>query len=205
MRKEFTLRLRDGHSLVLGRHTAVVGVLNVTPDSFSDGSEHFDPGRAIERAFEIESEGADALEIGGESSRPGAAPVPAEEELRRILPVLKGLSGRVHIPLAIDTYKTDVARAALDLGASIINDVSALRFDAGLAPLAAREDAALVLMHMRGEPVTMQKAPPSADIFTEIENDLSSAVASAVAAGVSRSLIVLDPGIGFGKTLEQNL
>jgi dihydropteroate synthase len=205
MRKEFTIRLRDGHSLVLGRRTAVVGVLNITPDSFSDGRERFDPDRAVERALEIEAEGADVLEIGGESTRPGAVPVPAEEELRRVLPVLRGLSGRVHIPLAIDTYKADMARAALDLGVSIINDVSALRFDAGIARMAAREGAALVLMQMRGEPATMQQIPPSADIFTEIENDLSSAVASAVAAGVDRNLIVLDPGVGFGKTLEHNL
>ena len=205
MTREFTLRLRDGHSLVLGRRTVVVGVLNVTPDSFSDGGENYDPARAIERAFEIEAEGADILEVGGESTRPGAAPASFDVELARVLPVLGGISGRLRIPIAIDTYKTRVAQAALDLGASIINDVSALRFDEGLAPLAARESAALVLMHMRGEPATMQHVAPSAGIFQEIEADLSVAVARAVDAGVDRDLLIVDPGIGFGKTLEQNL
>jgi dihydropteroate synthase len=205
MRREFTLRLRDGRSLVLGRRTVVAGVLNVTPDSFSDGGENYDPGRAIERAFEIEAEGADILEVGGESTRPGAAPASFDVELARVLPVLGGISGRLRIPIAIDTYKTRVAQAALDLGASIINDVSALRFDEGLAPLAARERAALVLMHMRGEPATMQQVTPSAGIFQEIEADLSVAVATALEAGVNRDLLVVDPGIGFGKTLEQNL
>ena len=205
MRREFTLRLRDGRSLALGRRTVVVGVLNVTPDSFSDGGENYDPGRAIERAFEIEAEGADILEVGGESTRPGAAPASFDVELARVLPVLGGIGGRLRIPIAIDTYKTRVAQAALDLGASIINDVSALRFDEGLAPLAARESAALVLMHMRGEPATMQEVAPSGDILHEIEADLSLAVARAVNAGVDRDLLIVDPGIGFGKTLEQNL
>jgi dihydropteroate synthase len=205
MRREFTLRLRDGRSLVLGRRTLVVGVLNVTPDSFSDGGLNYDPARAIERAIEIEAEGADILEVGGESTRPGAAPASLDAELARVLPVLRGISGRLRIPIAIDTYKTRVAQAALELGASIINDVSALRFDEGLAPLAAREGAALMLMHMRGEPATMQQVSPSADIFQEIEADLSLAVARAVNAGVDRDLLIVDPGIGFGKTTEQNL
>jgi dihydropteroate synthase len=205
VRREFTLSLRDGRSLVLGRRTAVVGVLNVTPDSFSDGGVNYDAARAIERAFEIEAEGADILEVGGESTRPGAPPASLDVELARVLPVLGGISGRLRIPIAIDTYKTRVAQAALDLGASIINDVSALRFDEGLAPLAARESAALVLMHMRGEPATMQHVAPGTDIFHEIRADLSVAVARAVDAGMDRDLLIVDPGIGFGKTIEQNL
>jgi dihydropteroate synthase len=205
MRSDFVIRLRDGTTLELGRRTIVVGVLNVTPDSFSDGGWHFQVERAIERAFEIEGEGADVLEIGGESTRPGAAPVSADEELARVLPVLKAISGRLRIPISIDTYKSAVARAALDYGVSIINDVSALRFDPQIADLAAREQAALVLMHMRGEPATMQEVEPSRQIFAEIEADLEAAIKKAEAAGVSRERIIIDPGIGFGKTFEQNL
>lgn len=205
MRKVLELWFGDGRTINLGERTIVVGVLNVTPDSFSDGGWHFETARAVDRAFEMESEGADIIEVGGESTRPGATPVPADEELARVMPVLEGLAGRLRVPIAIDTYKGDVARAAIAAGASMINDVSALRFDPGIAEVAARERVPLVLMHMRGEPATMQKVDPSEDIFSEIESDLSTAIGLAENRGVRRDQIVIDPGIGFGKTLEQNL
>jgi dihydropteroate synthase len=205
MRSRFTVRLRDGNVLELGERTIVVGVLNITPDSFSDGGWHLEVDRAIERAFEIEAEGADILEVGGESTRPGATAVGADEELARVLPVLEAISGRLRIPISIDTYKSEVARAALSCGASIINDVSALRFDPAMADLAASQQATLILMHMRGEPATMQEIEPSQQIFEEIETDLKAAIEKAERAGVKRERIIIDPGIGFGKTFEQNL
>jgi dihydropteroate synthase len=205
MRRKFVLELNGGGKMELGGRTIVVGVLNVTPDSFSDGGSNIEAARAIERALEMESEGADVIEIGGESTRPGATLISGEEELSRVRPVLKGLAGRLRIPIAIDTYKSEVAAVAADQGASIINDVSALRFDPGLADVAAREQSILVLMHMRGDPATMQKSEPSPDIFAEIESDLTEAIRAAESRGVSRDKIIIDPGIGFGKTLEQNL
>ncbi|HSE98292.1 MAG TPA: dihydropteroate synthase [Blastocatellia bacterium] len=205
MRQQYIIELADGRALELGERTLVVGVLNVTPDSFSDGGQNYNAGRAIERAFEIESEGADIIEVGGESTRPGAASIDAQEELARIAPVLQGLAGRLRVPISVDTYKSDVARKAIELGASILNDVSALRFDPSLADVAASRQTPLVLMHMRGDPATMQVIAPSPDIFAEIETDLRKAVNEAARRGVSRNRIIIDPGIGFGKTLEQNL
>jgi dihydropteroate synthase len=205
MRKRFTLQFSHGKRLELGARTLVVGVLNVTPDSFSDGGQHFESARAIEHALAMESAGADIIEVGGESTRPGARALSANEELSRIAPVLNTLGKRLRVPIAVDTTKSDVARVALDLGVSLINDVSALRFDPALADLAARAQAVLVLMHMRGEPSTMQKIEPSRDIFSEIETDFNTAITTAEARGVERERIILDPGIGFGKTLEQNL
>jgi dihydropteroate synthase len=205
MRREFVIKLKGGKTLELGKRTLVVGVLNVTPDSFSDGGVNFQPDCAIDRAIEMESEGADIIEIGGESTRPGATPVPADVELSRVIPVLRGLASRLRVPISIDTYKSEVAEAAVGEGASVINDVSALRFDPAVADIAARNCASLVLMHMRGEPATMQKLPPSADIFAEIETDLTSAIRVAESHGVNRNQVIIDPGIGFGKTLEQNL
>jgi dihydropteroate synthase len=205
MRRRFTIATGNNRTLELGRQTAVVGVLNLTPDSFSDGGEYSDYGAAIDRALEMEAEGAAVVEIGAESTRPGAGNVPAEVELSRLLPVLERLAPRLRVPVAIDTYKSQVARAAIDLGAAVINDVSALRFDPELAEVAAAAKAVLVLMHMRGTPETMQKMEPSQDILGEIERDLADAVRRALAAGVMGQRIILDPGIGFGKTLEQNL
>lgn len=205
MRKPFTIKLRDGTALSLGDRTVVVGVLNITPDSFSDGGQNFDSARAIDRGLEMESEGADIVEVGGESTRPGSARISVVEELSRIVPVLGALAGRLHVPIAIDTYKSEVAAAAIDLGADIINDVSALRFDPEVADVAAREGAPLVLMHMRGEPATMQKIEPSPDIFAEIASDLSAAIQRAESRGVQRDQLIIDPGVGFGKTLDQNL
>ena len=188
VRPSFTIALKDGKTLYLGERTVVVGVLNVTPDSFSDGGLNFEPARAIDRALEMEEEGADIIEVGGESTRPGSVRIPARDELVRVLPVLRGLAGRLHVPVAVDTYKSEVANAAIAEGASIINDVSALRFDPLVADVVRRECAALVLMHMRGEPETMQTLAPSPDIFAEIESDLDVAIR-----------------LGFGKTLDQNL
>lgn len=205
MRKRFTLNLPESNTLELGERTIVVGVLNVTPDSFSDGGQHYDLSAAIHRALQMEDEGADVVEIGGESTRPGAQKLPADEEIGRIIPVLRGLAGRLRVPIAIDTYKSEVAAIAISEGAAIINDVSALRFDPGVADVAARRGAALVLMHMRGEPSNMQKIKPSEDIFSEIETDLAKAIRLAESRGVTRRQIVVDPGIGFGKTVEQNL
>ena len=205
MRKEFAIELKGRDKLHLGPRTIVVGVLNVTPDSFSDGGVNYEPARAIERALEMEGEGADVVEIGGESTRPGATPLSTEEELSRVLPVLRGLAGRIRAPIAIDTYKSEVAAAAVIEGASIINDVSSLRFDPVIADVAARERAILVLMHMRGDPATMQKLAPSEDIFAEINADFETAINLALDRGVKREQLVLDPGIGFGKTVEQNL
>ena len=205
MRKVFTLELPGGRTIELGKRTAIIGVLNITHDSFSDGGQNFEPARAIDRALELESEGADILEVGGESTRPGATRLPVHEELERVMPVLSGLAGRLRIPIAIDTYKSEVAAAAVERGVAIINDVSALRFDPALADVAARTGAILVLMHMRGEPANMQKIEPSADIFAEIETDLAEAIRQAESRGVRHNQIIVDPGIGFGKTLEQNL
>jgi dihydropteroate synthase len=205
MRRDFSLRLADGRVLMLGERTLVVGVLNVTPDSFSDGGQTFEPERAVQRALEMESEGADIVEVGGESTRPGSRPLSAKEELARVAPVLEELGKRLRLPIAIDTYKSEVAHVALDLGAGLVNDVSALRFDPKLATEVARGGALLVLMHMRGEPATMQKTEPSSDIFAEIKSDFSVALREAKNRGVRREQIILDPGIGFGKTFEQNL
>jgi dihydropteroate synthase len=205
MRKPFRIALRDGKALEMGRRTLIVGVLNVTPDSFSDGGLHYESKPAIERALQMQADGADLIEVGGESTRPGSERISASDELARIAPVLQELGKRLRIPIAVDTYKSEVAGAAVDLGASILNDVSALRFDPRLAVVAAQARAALVLMHMRGEPATMQKLAPSPDIFAEIQSDLNLALREAEARGVERERIILDPGIGFGKTPEQNL
>jgi dihydropteroate synthase len=205
MRRRFTIATGQDRTLELGRQTAVVGVLNLTPDSFSDGSEYSDFDAAIDRALEMEAEGADIVEIGAESTRPGASAVPADVELSRLLPVLERLAPRLRVPIAIDTYKSQVARVAIGLGAQVINDVSALRFDPELAEVAAATNAVLALMHMRGTPEIMQKMEPSPDILADIERDLADAVRRAGTAGVPANRIILDPGIGFGKTLEQNL
>jgi len=205
MRPRFTVLIGEDAALELGRKTAVVGVLNVTPDSFSDGGLYYDAGAAIDRALEIEAQGADIIEVGAESTRPGARPLEAGVELARIVPVLKGLASQVRIPIAVDTYKSQVARVAIELGAQIINDITALRFDPALAQVAAAAQASLVLMHMRGTPETMQQLDPSPDILAEIERDLAAAAGHAAAAGIKAGRILLDPGIGFGKTLEQNL
>lgn len=202
--KKYLLSLPK-RTLTLGEKTLVMGVLNVTPDSFSDGGKFLDVEKAISRALEIESEGADIIDIGGESSRPNAEPVTLEEELKRVLPVIDGLKGKLKIPISIDTYKAEVARQALLSGAELVNDISALTFDDKMASVIAQRGAAVCLMHMRGTPKTMQQLPPSDNICQEILKDLSLAIYKAKSLGVNSSQIILDPGIGFGKTLSDNL
>jgi dihydropteroate synthase len=202
-RKRFRLRLPSG-VLVLGERTLVMGVLNVTPDSFSDGGRYFDTDAAIARAIELESSGADLLDIGGESTRPGAEGISAEEEIRRILPVLERLRGKLRIPISADTSKSEVAEAAAEAGAEIVNDVTGLRGDPRLAAVASRRKLPLILMHMRGEPRTMQKGPFARDVMNDVTAGLMRSVAVARRAGISKSQIVLDPGLGFGKSYAQN-
>jgi len=181
-----------------------MGVLNVTPDSFSDGGQYFDSGRAVRRALEIERMGADIVDVGGESTRPGSVGISAQEEMRRVLPVLKQLRGQIRIPIAIDTSKSEVAEAAADQGAEIVNDVTALSADPHLAEIAARRRLPLILMHMRGKPRTMQKKPFARDVLGDVAAGLRQAVARARRAGVWKSQMILDPGIGFGKSAQQN-
>jgi dihydropteroate synthase len=194
-----------GRDIPLGRKTLLMGILNVTPDSFSDGGRYEDPGRAIERAWQMAEEGADLLDVGGMSSRPGSEEIPPEEELRRVEPVLKRLGDRYPLPVSIDTYRASIARAAIDRGACIVNDISALRSDPEMIPLAAESGAGLVLMHMRGTPRTMQHNVEYADIMGEIGSFLIGQSQSAREKGVEPDRIVFDPGIGFGKSVEGNL
>jgi len=182
-----------------------MGVLNVTPDSFSDGAQFFNSEKAIRHAEQLAAEGADIIDIGGESTRPGATTVSPEEEIRRVLPAIEQLAKIVSVPISIDTTKALVAAAALNAGASIINDVSALRFDLHLADVAAKAGAGLVLMHSRGMPGTMHGLPPVENILEEVMNSLHASIRMAETRGVARHSIVIDPGIGFGKTQEQNL
>ena len=181
-----------------------MGVLNVTPDSFSDGGQFLDPARAIEHAVAMESAGADLLDIGGESTRPGSEEVQASEELDRILPVLEVLRGRLKIPISVDTRRAAVAELALRAGAEIINDVSGLKNDPRIAEVAARQRAPLILMHMRGEPRTMQKAGFTRDVVRDVTQGLRNSISIARKEGVAKSQIILDPGIGFGKSFAQN-
>jgi dihydropteroate synthase len=181
-----------------------MGVLNVTPDSFSDGGLHLSAAEAVGHGLEMIEAGADLLDVGGESTRPGAPPVDPAEELDRVLPVLEGLVARTVVPISVDTTKLEVAREAVAAGAHVLNDVSALRFDPGLADLAAATGVGLVLMHMRGEPRTMQDDPRYDDLLGEIGTILREAAGRAQAAGVDREAIVLDPGIGFGKTVRDS-
>lgn len=191
-------------TLLLGERTLVMGVLNVTPDSFSDGGKFFDAERAIEQALAMECAGADLLDIGGESTRPGSAGTSAKEELARVLPVLQALQGRMKIPVSIDTQKPEVAEAALDAGAQIINDISGLKSDPRIAEAAARRRVPLILMHLRGEPRTMQVGRFARDVMKDVIRGLRNSVAAARNAGVGKSQIILDPGIGFGKSFAQN-
>ncbi len=183
----------------------IMGVLNVTPDSFSDGGRFSDPDRAFERAMEMEAEGAGVIDIGGESTRPGSEPVTIDEELDRVLPVIRRMRDSLHIPISIDTTKGPVAAQAIDSGAEIINDISGLRFDPSIAGIAAKTGASLILMHSRGTPANMQKLPPVEDVLSEIIAGLRWSVDQAVQRGVKHEKIILDPGIGFGKTPRQNL
>ncbi len=201
-RKEFTLKGR-GKSWTLGPRTLVMGILNVTPDSFSDGGLFFEKNKAIERALEMIDAGTDWIDVGGESTRPGALPVALVEELKRVMPVVEALSGKADI--SVDTTKSEVARQALEAGAQIINDVSALGADPDMASVCAEYGAPVVLMHMRGTAETMQKNVEYGDLMTEVFNYLLSRVEYAESRGIDREKIIIDPGLGFGKSREGNL
>lgn len=187
------------------RPALVVGIVNVTPDSFSDGGLFFDPCRAIERGEQLVAEGADMLDIGGESTRPGAAHVGEEEELRRVIPVIRGLAERVNVPISVDTQKAGVARAALDCGASIVNDIAANRTDPAMWGVVASAGAGYLAMHMQGTPQTMQQDPRYADVVAEVSEFFSDRLKRLADCGVDASRVALDPGIGFGKTLAHTL
>ncbi|MFW6297076.1 MAG: dihydropteroate synthase [Desulfosalsimonas sp.] len=202
--KPFSLHW-GGRRLDLGQRTAIMGILNITPDSFSDGGRFFQKDAALAQAEKIIDQGADILDIGGESSRPFSDPVSAEEEIRRVIPVIEHLAGKISVPVSVDTTKAEVALRAIQAGAGIVNDISALRFDPEMGRVAAENDVLLVLMHMKGSPRTMQVAPVYDDLTGEIKTFLKEAVDRAVSAGVQRSRLIVDPGIGFGKTADHNL
>ena len=198
------LRWRAGtHTLVCGERTLVMGILNVTPDSFSDGGRFFDPETAVSHGIRMAEEGADIIDVGAESTRPGSDPVPAVEERDRLVPIVKRLTAELDVPISADTCKAEVAAAAVEAGASIVNDVSAGR-DPGMFGVVRESGAGLVLMHMLGEPKTMQEEPHYDDVVTEVRDYLAERVAAAVAAGVDAETISVDPGLGFGKNFEHS-
>jgi len=203
VRKRFYWKLRQ-RDIQLGERTVLLGVLNLTPDSFSDGGRYSDPDRAFARALEIEEQGADILDIGAESTRPGASPISAAEETRRLIPVLKRLKDRLNIPISVDTYKAEIAERALDLGAEIINDPSGLTFEPQLARTVSNHNSGLIINHMRGRPETWAKLGPMPDPMATILRDLDAAVSRTRLVGIERSRLAIDPGIGFGKRKEQN-
>ena len=204
-RRHYSVPLPGGVALVLGERTLVMGVLNVTPDSFADGGRFLDADIAADAALRMEDSGADIVDIGGESTRPGADPVDAAEERRRIEPVFERLAGRLRIPLSIDTYKAEVAESALDRGAAIVNDISALRYDSGLADVVARSGAAVVLMHNRGRSREMYREAGYTKVARDVSEELDERVAFAQQAGIGRARIIVDPGIGFAKRAEHSL
>jgi dihydropteroate synthase len=203
-RKEYDLSWA-GHSLSLGRKTSIMGVLNVTPDSFSDGGRFFHRDKAIEQGITLARDGADIIDVGGESTRPYSKGVSLDEEIERVVPVIEGLRKEISIPISVDTCKAPVAKAAIEAGASIINDISAMRFDADMAAVAAAACVPVILMHMKGTPGNMQDNPSYHDLIPEILDFLKGAAARAVAAGIKRERIIIDPGIGFGKAFDHNL
>ena len=193
------------HWKIANGRTLVMGILNVTPDSFSDGNQFFSIDAALAHARVMIAEGADIIDVGGESTRPGAALISPEEEIERVVPIIEALAKETDVPISIDTTKSMVAGAALAAGASIVNDISALRFDYHIADEVVKAKAGLILMHSRGTPATMQRLPPAADIMADIVHSLRASLAMAERRGVLREAIVIDPGIGFGKTFPQNL
>jgi len=203
VRKNFTWKFPKGE-LRLGDRTIIMGVLNVTPDSFSDGGKYSDPDRAFARAIEMEEQGADIIDVGAESTRPGSDRVTAAVELQRLVPVLKRLRDRITIPISVDTYKDEVAERALELGASIINDPSGLTFEPHLTRVLSNHNAGLVINHMRGRPETWAKLGAMPDPVAVVGRDLDAAVSRARHAGIDRTRMVIDPGLGFGKRKEQN-
>ncbi len=203
-RQAYTVPLAGGRCLELGPRTLVMGVINITPDSFAESAPSIDPSRALERALEAQESGADILDLGAESTRPGSDAVPAVEERRRLLPVLRALAHRLRVPVSVDTRKADVARAALDEGAAIVNDISGLRYDAALGGVVAAAGAGLVVMHMRGTPRDMYGRAAYADVAGEVTAELQESLELAARAGVARDAIIVDPGIGFAKQAAQS-
>lgn len=204
MRKILYWKLKH-REIQLGERTRLMGVLNITPDSFSDGGKYAEPERAFARALELEEQGADILDVGAESTRPGSERISAAEEVRRLIPVLKRLRGQLSIPVSVDTYKAEVAERALELGAEIINDPSGLTFEPQLARTVSNHDAGLILNHMRGRPETWAKLAPMLDPVGAVARDLEAAVSRARHVGIDKSKLVIDPGLGFGKRKEQDL
>jgi dihydropteroate synthase len=200
----FLVELRN-QSLDLGTRTHLMGILNVTPDSFSDGGKFFKPEEAIRQGMRLAQEGADIIDVGGESTRPGSEPVSLEEELRRVIPVIRELAKGTDTPISIDTYKSRVAKEALDSGASMVNDISALRFDPEMKKTLAEYKVPVVLMHIKGTPKNMQDNPQYQNVLEEIKAYLEDSIRMAEEAGISENKIIVDPGIGFGKTVEDNL
>jgi len=204
LRKLYTLPLPDGRALELGRRTLVMGILNVTPDSFADNAPCVDSQEAVDRALRMEADGADLIDVGGESTRPGAESVSADEERRRVLPVVERLAGRLTVPISIDTYKARVAEDALAAGAVIVNDVSGLSYDPSLGDVVARRGAALVLMHTRGRSKTMYREAAYEAVAREVAGELRAAIERAIGAGVRFDRLVVDPGLGFAKRAEHS-
>jgi len=203
-KNKYTITIRN-KEYNLSQRTHIMGILNVTPDSFSDGGEYFDLDKAVDRALEMEKEGADIIDIGGESTRPGAEKITPQEEERRVIPVIEKLRTRLSIPISIDTYKSHIAEHALKAGASLVNDISGLRFDPAMAEIVAKYKVPVVIMHIQGTPKNMQKNPVYKNLLKDIKRYLSESITIAVKAGIAKNKIIVDPGIGFGKTLEDNL
>ena len=203
-RKEFVINF-DGGTLDLGHRTYIMGILNVTPDSFSDGNVYFDSEKALDRACEMVEEGADIIDIGGESTRPGAGELPVDEELNRVIPVIEKIAKKIETPISIDTYKAEVACRAMEAGAHIINDISGLRFDRRMADVAVKANCPLILMHIKGTPTDMQLNPGYDCVMPEVIHSLKESIDIAVKAGVDPDKVIVDPGIGFGKRLDDNL
>jgi dihydropteroate synthase len=203
-RKEFVLRCRSG-DLRLGKRTLIMGVLNITPDSFSDGGLFFEPHKAIEHGLRMAEAGADLIDVGGESSRPGSDPVPLDEELNRVIPIIEELASRLQIPISVDTYKSQVAERAIEAGAQMINDISGLRFDPQMPTVAVRYDTPLIIMHIKGIPKMMQQDPLYENLMGEIIDYLREGMAKAEQEGVDPHQVIIDPGIGFGKRVQDNL
>jgi len=206
------LNQRKGYLLEIGQRvldlssrTHLMGVLNVTPDSFSDGGRFFELEEAVEQGLKLAEEGADIIDVGGESTRPGSEPVAIEEELRKVIPVIEELAKRIKTPVSIDTYKSRVAKEALDSGASMVNDITGLRFDPEIKKVVAKYDVPVVLMHIQGTPKNMQESPKYENLLEDVKSYLSQSISIAEKAGIGEDKIIIDPGIGFGKTLNDNL
>jgi dihydropteroate synthase len=206
VRKPEGFRLNFSKGILdLSSRTHLMGILNVTPDSFSDGGKFLKFDDAVRRGVEMAQEGADIIDVGGESTRPGSDPITLEEELSRVIPVIKALSKEIDVPISIDTYKSEVAEKALDAGAEMINDISALRFDSRMKRVAAERQVPIVLMHIKGTPKNMQENPYYDDVIQEITNYLQESIQLGKDAGIKKENIIIDPGIGFGKRLQDNL